>query len=415
LVSALLQTPRSIAVIGAGPAGLMAADVIASAGHAVTIYERMPSPARKFLMAGRGGLNLTHSEPLERFLTRFGSEAENIRKAIEKFPPERVIAWAEGLGQETFKGSSGRIFPKAMKASPLLRAWLKRLAAFGVELKTGHTWTGFSGENAICVTPPDGGTLILEPDAVILALGGASWPRLGSDGAWVSSLENAGIRIAPLEAANSGVLITWSDVFSKRFAGAPLKRIAVSAGAQSQRGEAVVTRNGLEGGVIYALGRDIREAIHANGMCELIIDLKPDLTTADLTARLVRPQGSQSRSNFLRKATGLDAVAIGLLREAGPLPETADAMAARIKALPLTVHGVAGLERAISTAGGVLSSGLTDGFMLSARPGVFAAGEMLDWDAPTGGYLLQASLATGYAAGQGALAWVSSADQPKRA
>ena len=393
----------------------MAADVIASAGHAVTIYERMPSPARKFLMAGRGGLNLTHSEPLDRFLTRYGAEAENVRKAIENFPPERVIAWAEGLGQETFKGSSGRIFPKAMKASPLLRAWLKRLASLGVELKTGHTWTGFSGQNAICVTAPDGVTLTLEPDAVILALGGASWPKLGSDGAWVSSLETAGIPVAPLEAANSGVLITWSDVFSKRFAGAPLKRIAVSTGTQSLRGEAVVTRTGLEGGVIYALGRDVREAIHTHGLCALTIDLKPDMTAADLTARLARPQGSQSRSNFLRKAADLDAVAIGLMREAGPLPGEAAALAECIKALPLTVHGVAGLERAISTAGGVRLSGLTDRFMLSARPGVFAAGEMLDWDAPTGGYLLQASLATGHAAGLGALAWVSRAVQPERA
>jgi uncharacterized flavoprotein (TIGR03862 family) len=392
----------------------MAADVIAAAGHAVTIYERMPSPARKFLMAGRGGLNLTHSEPLDRFLTRYGAEAEIVCKAIENFPPERVVAWAEGLGQETFKGSSGRIFPKAMKASPLLRAWLKRLVAFSVELKTGHTWTGFSGENAICLTAPNGVALTLNPDAVILALGGASWPKLGSDGAWVSTLENAGIRIAPLQAANSGVLISWSEVFSKRFAGAPLKRIAVSAATQSLRGEAVITHTGLEGGVIYALGRDIREAIGATGHCAITIDLKPDMTAADLTARLARPQGSQSRSNFLRKATGLDAVAIGILREAGPLPGTADALAGRIKALPLTVHGVAGLERAISTAGGVRFSGLTDKFMLTARPGVFVAGEMLDWDAPTGGYLLQASLATGHAAGLGALAWVLRADQPER-
>jgi uncharacterized flavoprotein (TIGR03862 family) len=411
-VSPKLSQQKSIAIIGGGPAGLMAADVIASAGHAVAIYERMPSPARKFLMAGRGGLNLTHSEPLQRFLTRYGPEAENIRKSIQNFPPEQVIAWAEGLGQKTFKGSSGRIFPIAMKASPLLRAWLKRLAAHGVELKTGHTWTGFSGENAICVTAPDGGTLTLTPDAVVLALGGASWPRLGSDGAWVSPLETAGIHVAPLEAANNGVLITWSDVFSKRFAGAPLKRIAASAGGQSQRGEAVVTRNGLEGGVIYALGRDIREAIRTNGQCALTIDLKPDVSAADLSARLARPQGSQTRSNFLRKAAGLDAVAVGLLREAGPLPETAVEMAARIKALPLTVQNMAGLDRAISTAGGIRLSGLTDDFMLSTLPGVFAAGEMLDWDAPTGGYLLHASLATGHAAGQGVLAWVSRADQP---
>jgi uncharacterized flavoprotein (TIGR03862 family) len=403
---------KFIAVIGAGPAGLMAAEVIASAGHAVTIYERMPSPARKFLMAGRGGLNLTHSEPLDLFLTRYGREAENICKAIKNFPPESVIAWAEGLGQETFKGSSGRIFPKAMKASPLLRAWLKRLASLGVQLKTQHTLTGFAENGAISLTTADSAHIIAKPDAVILALGGASWPRLGSDGAWVSLFESAGISVAPLEAANSGVLITWSDVFSKRFAGAPLKRIAVSTGTQSQRGEAVITRSGLEGGVIYALGREIRDAIRTNGLCILTIDLKPDMTAADITARLARPQGSQSRSNFLRKAAGLEAVAIGLLREAGPLPADAGPLAALIKAVPLTVHGVAGLDRAISTAGGIWLSGLSADFMLSARPGTFAAGEMLDWDAPTGGYLLQASLATGYAAAQGALRWLADAPGP---
>jgi uncharacterized flavoprotein (TIGR03862 family) len=400
-----------VAIIGAGPAGLMAAEVIASAGHAVTIYERMPSPARKFLMAGRGGLNLTHSEPLELFLTRYGPDADRVRDAVSAFPPERVIAWTNGLGLETFTGSSGRIFPKTMKASPLLRAWLKRLSTLGVELKTQHTWTGF--ENGCCITvrAPDGTILKPASDAVVLALGGASWPRLGSDGAWAPIFEQSGISITPLEPANSGVLIKWSDIFANRFAGSPLKRIAVTCGEKHLRGEAVVTRGGVEGGVIYALGKDIRAALHKNGEAVLEIDLKPDTSHAELTERFSRPQGSQSRTNFLRKSAGLDAAAIGLLREAGPLPENAEALAALIKSMPIAVKGTAGIERAISTAGGVRFTGLSPDLMVANRPGVFVAGEMLDWEAPTGGYLLQGAFATGQAAAKGVLHWLH--DRPK--
>ncbi len=389
----------------------MAAEVVASAGHAVTIYERMPSPARKFLMAGRGGLNLTHSEPLDRFLSRYGPEATALREAITAFPPEQVMGWAHGLGQETFTGSSGRIFPKAMKASPLLRAWLKRLEKLGVDLKTQHAWTGFYGARAIVVRAPDQTLLTLEADAVILALGGASWPKLGSDGAWAAVLRNAGIAVSPLEPANSGVLIGWTDVFANRFAGAPLKRIAVTIGETRVRGEAVVTRAGLEGGVIYALGNDIRSALQRDATATLTIDLKPDVSEAVLVERLSKPQGSQPRTNFLRKVTGLDAAAIGILREAGPLPASSEGLAGWIKSLAVTVRATAGLGRAISTAGGVCFSDLTADFMLAARPGVFAAGEMLDWDAPTGGYLLQAALATGQAAAKGVLHWLDS--QPK--
>lgn len=389
----------------------MAAEVIASAGHAVTIYERMPSPARKFLMAGRGGLNLTHSEPLDRFLSRYGSEATAVCKAVTAFPPERVIGWAQGLGQETFTGSSGRVFPKTMKASPLLRAWLKRLEKLGVGLKTQHAWTRFSGERAIVLRTPDATLLTIEPDATILALGGASWPKLGSDGAWVPLLHNAGVSVTPLKPANCGVLVAWTNVFANRFAGAPLKRIAMTLGDTRVRGEAVVTRAGLEGGVIYALGNDIRSALHCDANATLTIDLKPDVSEAVLVERLAKPQGSQPRTNFLRKVTGLDAAAIGLLREAGPLPASAEGLAALIKSVPVTVRGTAGLERAISTAGGVCFSGLTTDFMLAARPGVFVTGEMLDWDAPTGGYLLQAAFATGQAAAKGVLHWLDS--QPK--
>jgi uncharacterized flavoprotein (TIGR03862 family) len=397
---------QSVAIIGAGPAGLMAAETIASAGHAVTVYERMASPARKFLMAGRGGLNLTHSEPLAALLARYGGDTAAIQTAVAAFPPERLIAWAEGLGQPTFKGSSGRIFPKAMKASPLLRAWLKRLESLGVVLKLQHTWTGFADEGAYTLCDANACLLTIRPDAVVFAMGGASWPRLGSDGSWISVLERAGIEVAPLRAANCGVLIRWSDIFSSRFAGAPLKRIAVTVGNTMRRGEAVVTRTGLEGGVIYGLGPQIRAALDRQGAAELVIDLKPDMTTAALTKRLSLPRGSQSESNFLRKALSLDAPAIGLMREAGPLPATPDAIAGRIKSLSLRVHGTAGLERAISTAGGVRLSGLTDDLMVPGRPGLFVAGEMLNWDAPTGGYLLQAAFATGQRAAYGALQWL---------
>ncbi len=400
---------RAVAIIGAGPAGLMAAEVIASANHAVTIYERMPSPARKFLMAGRGGLNLTHSEPLDRFLARYGDDARSLRDAVSAFPPQRVMEWADGLEQETFTGSSGRIFPKSMKASPLLRAWLKRLDGLGVKLQTHHTWSGFEGDLCdIIVREPSGITLRPAPDAVVLALGGASWPRLGSDGAWVPVIEKARISVAPLVPANCGVRVGWTEIFASRFAGTPLKRISVSLAASRASGEAVITRAGLEGGVIYALSKDIRSAFREAGEATLIFDLKPDIQHASLVERLTKPQGSQSRTNFLRKSAGLDAAAIGLLRESGPLPANPEALATLIKAVPVPLQGAAGIDRAISTAGGIRFSELTADFMLAARPGVFVAGEMLDWEAPTGGYLLQGAFATGQAAAKGVLHWLQS-------
>ena len=393
---------RTVAIVGAGPAGLMAAEVIASAGHAVTVYDRMASPARKFLMAGRGGLNLTHSEPLEEMLARYPSDASFIRQAVTAFPPGKLIAWAEGLGQQTFKGSSGRIFPKAMKASPMLRSWLKRLDALGVVLKTQHAWTGFAKNGAITFAIAGGAEHTLKPDAVVLALGGASWPRLGADGSWVPILSSAGVDVTPLAPANCGVLVRWSDLFVNRFAGAPLKRIAITLSGTTRRGEAVVTRTGLEGGVIYGLGPQVRMAL-PSGLVDLAVDLKPDMTAAALIERLSRPRGSQSQTNFLRKALSLDAAAIGLMREAGPFPTEPEAVARLTKALPLQIYGTSGLARAISTAGGVRFDGLSPNFMLTAHPGVFVAGEMLDWDAPTGGYLLQAAFATGHAAGLGVL------------
>jgi uncharacterized flavoprotein (TIGR03862 family) len=405
----------SVAVIGGGPAGLMAAEVLAHGGASVTVYDRMPSVGRKFLLAGRGGLNLTHSEDLERLLGRYGAAAPRLRAAIEAFPPSALRAWCEELGQPTFVGSSGRVFPKAMKASPLLRAWLARLAASGVTFRLRHLWTGWDEAGRLQFTTPDG-SVAIDADAAVLALGGASWPRLGSDGAWIAPLAQAGVAIAPLQPANCGVLVAWSDVFRERFAGQPLKRLEVSVADRKERGEAIVTTAGLEGGAIYALSAPLREALAAGGSeAVLSIDLRPDMTLADLRQRLAAPRAKQSLATFLRKAAHFSPVEIGLLHEVtmampGRLAAlSSDSLAALIKAVPVGVTGLSPIARAISTAGGIAFDAIDDVFMLRFRPGVFVAGEMLDWEAPTGGYLLQASFATGAAAGRGALAWLAAA------
>ena len=398
----------SVSVIGAGPGGLMAAEVLARAGAAVTVHERMPSPARKLLMAGRGGLNLTHSEDQAAFLDRYGEGAAGVEAWLDAFSPDDLTAWAEGLGQTTFVGSSGRVFPRAMKASPLVRAWLERLAGLGVTLRTRSRWTGWDNDGALTFETPDGAARET-PDAVVLALGGASWPRLGSDGAWVPTLEDAGVVVAPLRAANAGFDVAWSEVLVERFAGAALKPVALGFGDQTLRGEIMITRYGVEGGAVYALSAALREAIAAHGEAVLNLDLRPDLTVEALAARLERPRGKDSMTNHLRKAGGLSPVAIAVLREIpGELPVGSDKLAKRIKAVRLKLTGMQGLKRAISTAGGVRLEAVDAGLMLTARPGVFVAGEMLDWEAPTGGYLLQASLATGVVAAQGALDWLAS-------
>ena len=362
-----------VKVIGAGPAGLMAAEVLATAGAHVTIIDHMAAPARKFLLAGRGGLNLTHSEPLEQFLTRYGEAQQMLEPAVRAFPPDALIAWANGLGVETFVGSSGRVFPKQMKASPLLRAWLRRLEALGVTLKVRSEWTGFDG------TP------------TILAMGGASWPHLGSDARWVPLLEAAGIRVNAFKPANSRFLVEWSKVFRDKFAGTPVKNVGLTYAGHRVRGELMISQEGIEGGAIYALSKGLREKPGH----PLIIDFRPDLTQEALAARLQRPRGKDSLSTYLRKVAGLTPVAINLLRETGTTPD-----AAGIKAMPLKLLRPAGITRAISSAGGVAREELDAHFQLVKVPSAYAVGEMLDWEAPTGGYLLQACFSTAVMAAQ---------------
>jgi uncharacterized flavoprotein (TIGR03862 family) len=405
------EMQSDIAVIGAGPAGLMAAGVAAQGGARVTIYDAMPSAGRKFLMAGRGGLNLTHSEALPEFMTRYGAAMPRLAPAIVAFPPDELRAWSEALGEATFIGSSGRVFPQAFKASPLLRAWLRRLEAMGVRLMLRHRWSGWNDDGHLLFQTPDGQRAV-DARATVLALGGASWPRLGSDGAWVETLAARGVTISPLWPANCGFTVAWSELFRNRFEGHPLKGVALSFGPHTVRGEAMITRTGIEGGAVYALSADLREAVIATAEATLHVALRPDLTSVELTARLSAPRGKQSFSNYLRKATHLSPAGIGLLQEAAIASGVSlSAMSPAtltdlINAVPIKVNGVAPIARAISTAGGVAFDELDADFMIRRLPGVFAAGEMLDWEAPTGGYLLQASFATGAAAGLGALKWL---------
>jgi uncharacterized flavoprotein (TIGR03862 family) len=401
-----------VAIIGAGPAGLMAAEVLAQGGADVTIYDAMPSAGRKFLMAGRGGLNLTHSEALPEFLARYGAAKSYLAPSIEAFPPDALRAWSEALGQPTFVGSSGRVFPESFKASPLLRAWLRRLDAMGVQLMLRHRWTGWDDDGRLSFQVPEGQRAV-DALATVLALGGASWPRLGSDGAWAKTLAARGVTVSPLWPANCGFTVAWSEIFQKRFEGHPLKGAALSFGPHTVRGEAMITRTGIEGGAVYALSAGLREAIVAGGDVTLLMDLRPDLDRNELIGRLSAPKGKQSVSNWLRKAAHLSPVGVGLLQEAAITSGVSlsamspVSVAGMINAVPVQLNGIAPIARAISTAGGISFDELDVDFMLRKLPGVFAAGEMLDWEAPTGGYLLQASFATGARAGRGVLKWLA--------
>jgi len=397
-----------VAVVGGGPAGLMAAQVLATAGARVTIYDRMPSLGRKFLLAGRGGLNITHSEPLVSLLDRYGPARRVLSPAIESFDPEALRAWCAQLGETTFVGSSGRVFPASFRATPLLRAWLRRLDELGVERRVDHTWQGWTDSGELSFVSKTGASIPVATDATILGLGGASRPRTGSNGTWVEPIEAVGIRVAPLRPSNVGFTVSWSEHLRTRFAGTPLKNIRLSFDGREARGEAMLSETGIEGGAVYELSRHLREAIDARGPVVMTVDLVPDRSVEDLVHRLSRRRPKDSLATGLRRSIGLAPVSMALLREAAgsALPEDASELARLIKAVPLTLTACQPIERAISTAGGIALDEVDDTFMLRQRPGTFVAGEMLDWEAPTGGYLLQATFSTAVAAANGALAWL---------
>ena len=401
-----------VAVIGAGPAGLMAAEVLVQAGAAVTVFDAMPSAGRKFLMAGKGGMNITHSEPLDDFLARYDNQTQALNPILKQFSPTLLRAWLEDLGIETFVGSSGRVFPKDMKAAPLLRAWLHRLRSRGVVFQMRHQWMGWQGQQLSFATPS--GSRLIQAHAVILALGGGSWPQLGSNAAWVDYLAPLGIELTELKPSNCGFELVWSDYFRQRFAAQPLKSVRLkfknSLGQEwGQPGELMISDYGLEGGLIYALSAPIRDEIRQHGQTRIELDLLPDWSKDKIIARLNKPRGKQSFSTYLRKALSLDPLRIALLREvlSAQLLEQTETLADSLKALPIVLTSARPLAEAISSAGGVSFAALDKNRMLTELPGVFCAGEMLDWEAPTGGYLLTACFATGRAAGQGVLDWLN--------
>lgn len=406
---ALSSAASTVAIMGGGPAGLMAAEVLSQAGHAVTVYDSMPSVGRKFLLAGVGGMNITHAEPKPAFIGRYAEQAAWVSDWLAEFDADTLRGWIHGLGIETFVGSSGRVFPTDMKAAPLLRAWLKRLRENGVVIHTRHRWLGWAPEGGLLIQHPNGQT-VTHPRATVLALGGGSWPRLGSDGAWLPWLAERGAGIAPLQPANCGFEVSgWSPVLKERFAGAPLKNIALSlADCAPRKGECVVTEGGLEGSLVYALSAPIREAINQDGHCEVFIDLLPDRSLAQVETALNKPRGTRSMARHLQGQLRLEGVKAALLRELtdASVYQQMPRLAQAIKALPLTLLRPRPLAEAISSAGGVMRSALTDDLMLAAQPGVFCAGEMLDWEAPTGGYLLTACFASGRRAAEGVLRYL---------
>ena len=396
------------AVVGGGPAGLMAAQILIEAGVRVTVYDSMTSVGRKFLLAGKGGLNLTHSEPLPAFVARYGAAAAHVAPWLDRFGPAALRDWARTLGLETFVGTSGRVFPADMKAGPLLRTWLRRLRDAGVAFRVRHRFAGWTDDGHLLFITPEGAQQV-KADLVVLALGGGSWARLGSDRAWVELLRAQGVEVAPLLPSNCGFECDWTQVFADRCEGQPLKTIAARVVGEPvwQRGEMMVTRDGIEGSLVYALSSRLRDAIQREGYVVLELDLLPDRNLVDLEAALARARGSRSHSEHWRRSLGLTGAKAGLLREVLPRTGWDDpaALARALKALPLTLRRTRPIDEAISTAGGVRFAAVDARLMLRARPGIFVAGEMLDWEAPTGGYLLTAAFASGVVAAEGALAW----------
>ncbi len=398
-----------VAIIGGGPAGLMAAEVLGQAGVNVDLYDAMPSVGRKFLLAGVGGMNITHAEDYAAFVSRYAERAGDLRPLLDAFSPDSLREWIHGLGIDTFVGSSGRVFPSDMKAAPLLRAWLKRLRESGVQLHTRQRWLGWDEHGALRIAGPQGETQV-EADATLLALGGGSWARLGSDGAWVPLLQNRGIAIAPLQPANCGFEVAgWSEHLREKFAGAPLKTVSLALpGEAPRKGEFVLTATGIEGSLVYALSAPIRNTINRDGAATVLLDLLPDRTLTQIASALARPRGSQSMAKHLHRQLKLDGAKAALLRELTDATtfQAPQALAAAIKALPIRLVRPRPLDEAISSAGGVPFEDLDEGLMLRRLPGVFCAGEMLDWEAPTGGYLLTACFASGRAAAEGMLRWL---------
>ncbi|MEP0521989.1 MAG: TIGR03862 family flavoprotein [Hyphomicrobiales bacterium] len=394
-----------VVVVGAGPAGLMAAEIAARADHTVTIFERMPSPARKFLMAGLGGLNITHAGALDEFLASYFHLPDHLKAAIRAFPPDALRAWAEELEEPVFVGSSGKMFPKCFKTSPLLRKWLRRLDQNKVELLTRHKWVGFEGGSTLKFQTPNKGIISQSYDAAVFSMGGASWPRLGGDGAWLSLLESYA-DVVPFEPSNMGINVDWSDHLRSKHAGAPLKSIAISCQGQTVASELLLTNYGLEGSAIYAMSAHLRECLRDKPV-ELSIDLRPGQSEEKLAGRLERVPAKQSLSNCLRRALKFSPAETALVYEVGSPPSDSQLLAKHIKHLPLKAKGIQGLDRAISSAGGIKEQSLTEHFMIRNQPGLFVAGEMLDFDAPTGGYLLQACLSSGWQAGQGVVQFLA--------
>jgi uncharacterized flavoprotein (TIGR03862 family) len=399
---------NGVTIIGAGPAGLMAAEVLSAAGVEVDVYDAMPSAGRKFLLAGKGGLNLTHSEPFDAFASRYGARRAQVEPLLREFDAQALRDWAQGLGVDTFVGTSGRVFPAEMKAAPLLRAWLHRLRAAGVRFHMRHRFVGWAPDGALRFDAP-GGEHIAQADAVVLALGGASWPRLGSDGAWVPLLAGHGVDVAPLAPANCGFDVRngWSAYFAQRFAGQPFKSVAIRFGAFHRQGEFVATATGVEGSLVYAASAMLRDEVRAHGSATFELDLLPARRADHVLAEVAHPRGSRSLSSHLKSRLHLDGIKFAALHELLSKEDMHDPsrLAAAIKALPVTVVAARPIEEAISTAGGVRFEALDDNQMLRTMPGVFCAGEMLDWEAPTGGYLLTACFATGRSAAQGVLRW----------